>query len=187
MDMDMSTTMATATSAMNMSATTTSAMSMATTTDSSMTSSMMMGMDEMAMTFFTSTSTSLYSMSWTPSTTGQYAATCIFLIAFAAILRALLAFRCNFSYILATTTNSYNDGGLAIKPYRGQDSAIRPWRARESILTGFMDAVLAGIGYLLCVSSITFSRWNSNELQNDRRHDDECRILHERCSWCLRR
>ena len=45
------------------------------------------------MTFFTSTVTSLYSAAWTPSSTGQYAGTCIFLILLATIFRGLFALR----------------------------------------------------------------------------------------------
>ena len=45
------------------------------------------------MTFFTSTATSLYSTAWTPSSTGQYAGTCIFLILLATIFRGLFALR----------------------------------------------------------------------------------------------
>jgi copper transporter 1 len=43
----------------------------------------------MTMAFFTSTTTPLYSMSWTPQTAGQYAGTCIFLIFLAITLRAI--------------------------------------------------------------------------------------------------
>ncbi|KAK3074693.1 hypothetical protein LTR53_002700 [Teratosphaeriaceae sp. CCFEE 6253] len=47
----------------------------------------------MGMTFTTGQSTSLYSLAWTPSTTGGYAGTCIFLILLATISRLLLAYR----------------------------------------------------------------------------------------------
>ncbi|ETN44397.1 uncharacterized protein HMPREF1541_10577, partial [Cyphellophora europaea CBS 101466] len=53
----------------------------------------LMGMSSMAMVFFTSIHTPLYSSAWTPSNAGQYAGTCIFLITLAAIFRALLAIR----------------------------------------------------------------------------------------------
>lgn len=45
----------------------------------------------MAMTFTNSHTTPLYSSSWTPHTTGQYAGTCIFLVLLASTLRLLLA------------------------------------------------------------------------------------------------
>ena len=47
----------------------------------------------MTMMFTISARTPLYSESWTPTTDGQYAGTCIFLIALAVIERFLLALR----------------------------------------------------------------------------------------------
>ncbi|KAI9893219.1 MAG: hypothetical protein M1814_000346 [Vezdaea aestivalis] len=43
--------------------------------------------------FITSTTTPLWSTQWTPSTTGQYAGTCIFLIILAFIQRSIGAYR----------------------------------------------------------------------------------------------
>ena len=45
----------------------------------------------MIMTFFTATNTPLYSLGWTPRSTGSYAGTCIFLIILAVLFRVLLA------------------------------------------------------------------------------------------------
>lgn len=50
-----------------------------------------MGMSQMAMVFFTSHTTPLYSNAWTPNSVGDYAGTCIFLIVLAFILRTLYA------------------------------------------------------------------------------------------------
>jgi hypothetical protein len=62
--------------------------------DMSMDSSMDMGgMSGMPMAFFTSTSTSLYSNSWTPANAGQYAGTCIFLIVLSILLRAVFTLK----------------------------------------------------------------------------------------------
>ncbi|KXT12983.1 hypothetical protein AC579_3172 [Pseudocercospora musae] len=47
----------------------------------------------MSMVFTTDHSTPLYSSAWTPSTTGGYAGTCIFLIALGIISRLLQAYR----------------------------------------------------------------------------------------------
>jgi copper transporter 1 len=47
------------------------------------------GHSSMPMAFFTATDTPLYSMSWTPSSAGAYAGTCIFLILLAITLRVL--------------------------------------------------------------------------------------------------
>lgn len=54
---------------------------------------MNMDMASMNMYFFTSTTTPLFSKSWTPSSTGQYAGSCIFLIVLAIVSRCLGAFR----------------------------------------------------------------------------------------------
>ena len=57
--------------------------------DSSSSDSMM----SMPMVFTTDHSTSLYSSAWTPSSTGAYAGTCIFLIFLAGISRLFFAWR----------------------------------------------------------------------------------------------
>nr|POE75608.1 hypothetical protein CFP56_53720 [Quercus suber] len=132
------------TSTMSDMSTATSAMSMS----MSMSSDTMMGMQDMAMTFFTASTTPLYSTSWTPTSDGQYAATCIFLIAFAALFRALLAIRVNFHPLLAAA-DAHRAGTRAYRSDPIEKSSQHPWRARESVLLGFLDVVLAGVGYLL--------------------------------------
>lgn len=108
----------------------------------------MMGMDAMAMTFFTSTGTPLFSMPWTPMTTGQYAGTCIFLIALAAICRGLLAVRAHIFDIFASLKRGrYEKPGFA--PHIAADGTTRPWRASEAVVVGTMDTIIAGVGYLL--------------------------------------
>lgn len=138
--------------AMPMATLTDGSMPMATPTDGSMPmdSSSMMGMDSMAMTFFTATNTALFSSSWTPNTTGQYAGTCIFLIAFATIFRALLAIRVNFHGVVDAIERRRRHGRI---PSHLADikTTIRPWRADEAVKLAFMDLILAGVGYLLLV------------------------------------
>src|SRR5689334_14634353 len=53
--------------------------------------SALMPASDMAMIFFNSINTPLYSSQWTPSSTGAYAGSCIFLIILAIIFRVLLA------------------------------------------------------------------------------------------------
>ncbi|KAF2117466.1 Ctr copper transporter family-domain-containing protein [Lophiotrema nucula] len=118
--------------------------------------STMMGMDSMAMTFFTSTSTPLFSMAWTPASTGQYAGTCIFLIAFATIFRAILAIRLNFFDILATHKRRRGDDQVLLYSTDKQ-STVRPWRASEAVALAFMDVILGGVGYLLMVAVMTMN------------------------------
>jgi copper transporter 1 len=105
------------------------------------------------MTFFTSITTPLYSSSWSPNTTSQYAGTCIFLIALATIFRALLATRINLFQILAVV--KYRRGGGIGYPYTADAKlSIRPWRANEAVIIASVDVLLAGIGYLLLVLEI---------------------------------
>jgi solute carrier family 31 (copper transporter), member 1 len=56
-------------------------------------SDMMESMSSMAMTFFSSINTPLFSNSWTPANTGQYSATCLFIIWLGAVLRLLFVLR----------------------------------------------------------------------------------------------
>jgi copper transporter 1 len=147
---------------MSMPPTTTMAgMPMSTSTDGSSGITTMMGMNEMAMTFFTSTSTPLFSNSWTPASTGQYAGTCIALIVLATTFRALLAVRLNIIEILAAIERRHS--GVGDYPYIAglKPTAQRPWRAKEAVMLASMDVVLAGVGYLLYgLHTDNCSRWS---------------------------
>lgn len=99
-------------------------------------------MSTMSMTFFTSTSTSLFSASWTPTTPGQYAGTCIFLIALVALFRALVAVRFNLFAVLAQAK-----GQPEIEDKARLEK--RRWRADEAVWIASLDVVLAGVSYLL--------------------------------------
>jgi copper transporter 1 len=139
---------------MDMTATLTTGMAgmpMPTSTDDPSSSTTTMGMSQMAMTFFTSASTPLFSLSWSPSSIGQYTGTCIFLIALAIILRALLAARFNIIEVLAAIERK-RTGGVNY-PYvdTPKPTTRRPWRAHEAVILASMDVVLAGVGYLLSV------------------------------------
>jgi hypothetical protein len=54
----------------------------------------------MPMTFFTSTTTPLYTTAWKPTTPSHYALTCLFLVLLCVVFRALLAARCNLQVLL---------------------------------------------------------------------------------------
>jgi copper transporter 1 len=115
-----------------------------------MSSSSMMGMEDMAMTFFTSTTTPLFSKAWTPNGAGQYAGTCIFLVALATIFRSLLAIRLNLFKFLAVATRQRKED--ATYGYGENNAAeIRSWRANEAVWIAGMDVVLSGVAYLLSV------------------------------------
>ncbi|KAE8451688.1 hypothetical protein EG329_003145 [Mollisiaceae sp. DMI_Dod_QoI] len=134
-------------STMTTAASTTSSMSMATSPASS---------DMTTMTFFTSTSTPLYSMSWMPASTGQYAGTCIFLIAFAAIFRAILAIRINFYEVLAIVKKRRGES-LSYLDKVDDKFTTRPWRADEAVMLACTDVILAGMSYLLMIAVMTMN------------------------------
>ncbi|ORY19255.1 Ctr copper transporter [Clohesyomyces aquaticus] len=115
----------------------------------------------MSMTFFSASTTPLYAASWTPNSLGKYAGTCIFLIVFAALFRAMLALRINFVVVQAALkqrrrgTAAFDAYSNDLKPTK--TTALRPWRAQEAVVFATMDVVLAGIGYLLMIAVMTMN------------------------------
>lgn len=117
----------------------------------------------MAMTFYYSTTTPLFSDRWTPQNVGQYAGTCIFLIALALILRLLLALR----PILETRVwsprspfpdeskegdvrpllNSQSRGLALVKRDVGRRWA--GWKVSTAVVRATYEVLIAGVGYLL--------------------------------------
>lgn len=130
-------------SGMPMSTATSSGMgSMATGMSSGMDSSMMsmmesmmadmtMSMSQMNMTFFTSTSTPLYSDAWTPASTGAYAGTCIFLIALSALLRLMYGLKCMLEAHWSRTAAARRYIAT-VAPHRDSVAASRPGSASDS-------------------------------------------------------
>lgn len=106
----------------------------------------MMGMDAMAMTFFTSTTTPLFSPSWVPQSAGQYAGTCIFLIALAAIFRMLLALRPVLLRTLESSRSFYKGDAFNVQ---SAPPVVRKWRAKQAVWIASMDVLLTGLAYLL--------------------------------------
>ena len=87
-------------------------------------------------------------MAWTPTSAGQYAGTCIFLIVLATVFRALLAIRLNLFKFLAVVTHQRKQD--AVYGYADDTTVdIRPWRANEAVWIASMDVVLSGVAYLL--------------------------------------
>ncbi|KAF5723485.1 hypothetical protein FMUND_1809 [Fusarium mundagurra] len=134
-------------------------MDMSTSTGSSMpmstSSSSAMDMQQMNMVFFTSTTTLLWTKSFAPETTGQYAGVCIFLIAFATILRMLLALRVNF-YSIGEGLRRRRTKGLLVES-RVSQTGNRPWRANEAMMLGAIDVLIAGVSYLLMLAVMTMN------------------------------
>lgn len=119
--------------------------------------SMTMPTSSMVMTFFESTSTSLFSTAWTPGDAGQYAGTCIFLIALAVAFRGLIAIRSNMPVFLAWASPRLDGARTIDGPYEGIDEEAKlshlqgheTWRFGEPLARAVLDTVLGGVSYLL--------------------------------------
>ncbi|TVY91021.1 hypothetical protein LAWI1_G003248 [Lachnellula willkommii] len=144
-----------------------------------------MSMSMMSMTFFTSTVTPVYSAMWTPTSTGQYAGTCIFLIILATIFRGLLAIKAwketawmdaefNRRYVTvagkesqAKRISSDSDSKRMYLSENGVEEDVfvvkkrtmgtRPWRITTDPVRAVMDTVIAGVGYLLMLAVMTMN------------------------------
>ncbi|CAK7236610.1 hypothetical protein SBRCBS47491_009697 [Sporothrix bragantina] len=141
----------TMTMAMSSATSTMTSMAMSTSTAMSDSSSMAMDMSEMSMTFFYSLITPLFSTAWTPSNTGQYAGTCIFLIILAVIHRALVAFR---SAIFAHT---HAPGHATANDLEKEKVSLSRFNAGRELARGIIEAVTGGIGYLLMIAVMTMN------------------------------
>jgi hypothetical protein len=132
----------------------------------------------MGMVFFTSTTTPLYGLMWSPTSTGSYAGTCIFLIALSIFFRVLFALRyvvekrfadreLNRRYIVvhgkptvAEAVNTNPDAKTAmlitergaeesVRVVRRNIRAVMPWRLSTDLPRAVFNTLLAGVGYLL--------------------------------------
>jgi len=139
----------------------------------------------MSMTFFTGTTTPIYSAMWSPTNTGQYAGTCLFLIILAIVFRGLLAMRAwkeaawlnaefNRRYVtvagklpksqrIASDTDSkrmiLTENGVEedVMVVKKRSRGIRPWRITTDPIRAVMDTVLAGVAYLLMLAVMTMN------------------------------
>ncbi|KAJ8117822.1 hypothetical protein OPT61_g1072 [Boeremia exigua] len=119
-------------------------------------SSTMMGADTMAMTFFVSTSTPLWSTSFKPHNTGEYAGICVFLIALSVMFRLLLVFRSNSSKAFAAVQRDRYSGLIQLCEAEDK-AAARGWRVDEAVVMATLDVVVAGVSYLLMLAVMTFN------------------------------
>lgn len=135
----------------------------------------MMGM---VMVFQNSHTTPLFSSSWTPKTSGQYAGTCIFLVIFAAILRCLFALKSTLDHrahhtarnrrfvkvqgrgteadsidsdVDAKTGSLLTINGVEenVKVVQAHTTGPAPFRLSVDIPRAALVTVIAGVGYLL--------------------------------------
>ncbi|KAK7729859.1 hypothetical protein SLS53_009158 [Cytospora paraplurivora] len=139
----------------------------------------------MTMTFQSDMTTTLYSARWTPSSTGTYAGTCVFLIALAVVFRGLFALRAlqedrwldrelDRRYVVvsgrpAAHENlsrdslkqnmmlSANGVEEEVVVVRKRRSHVRPWRLSVDPLRAVVDTVIAGVGYLLMLAVMTMN------------------------------
>ncbi|KAK9238641.1 Ctr copper transporter family-domain-containing protein [Lipomyces kononenkoae] len=161
----------------NMSSATSAVMAMSTSTASSMSSDPSMSMSSMS--FHNSVSDFLFANAWTPSTRGQYAGTCIFLIVLAVIYRLIhvLKHRMERYYnalarqyarsisISTASLQTDKDGTFEksvaeanVKPDRPlQFRNIRPWRLSTDFPLALVQFFLSGVGYLLMLAVMTFN------------------------------
>jgi hypothetical protein len=138
---------------------------------------MSMDASEMIMAFFNSQNTPLYSKGWTPSGTGGYAGTCIFLIILSVVYRSLFAVKhilegrwqdqaWNRRYVVVADkqpvseqTQRDPDAKTAILTANGVEEnvkvvhrptrGVQPWRFSVDLPRACLVTVIAGIGYLL--------------------------------------
>ncbi|KAI1456373.1 Ctr copper transporter [Annulohypoxylon moriforme] len=134
--------------------------------------SMMMTSADMAMVFFQSVTTPLYSSAWTPQGQGSYAGTCIFLIVLALVHRILIAGR---SIVFSSTpviprsrkgisSDSHSD------EYPGSNSDLEsmgarfrsqwsshPFKVATETARALLEVIIGGIGYLLMLAVMTMN------------------------------
>jgi copper transporter 1 len=138
--------------------------------DMSMSSGMVMG-------FFTATNTPLYSASWTPSSAGAYAGTCIFLIILSILFRVIFTAKTYLEvkavesalkrrYVVvagekavvdkivddaSSMTGVLTTNGVEehVRVVSAPVSHIQPWRFSVDLPRALLMTVATGVGYLL--------------------------------------
>lgn len=113
-----------------------------------------MDMLPMEMVFYSSTATPLFASRWTPSSTGSYAGTCIFLIVLAIIFQSLFAGKCLLERYwlikrpfdrVTSTHGTYSDAEM-VKRDREE---VKPWRLSTELPRAIYVTITAGVSYLL--------------------------------------
>ena len=143
---------------MDMDSTTTAGMAMPTASESHDHMSSMMSSESMAMVFFQSTMTPLYSMAWMPASSGAYVGTCIFLIVLAVAHRILLAAR----HLIFDGPHEHRPEGGSPDHTDEEDNEkaaaarrikrawnTRPFRIAFETSRAIFEVIVGGVGYLL--------------------------------------
>jgi hypothetical protein len=144
-----------------------------------------MDMPMMSMVFTSSQTTPLYSQSWTPSSTGEYAGICIFLIVLSVIGRLLVAFKVvmeqkwlaialNRRYVVVTGQKPEAEIADAdpdsikatlltkqgveenVKVVRRVSRGPQPWRFSVDLPRALLFLCISGVAYLLYVYCTPF-------------------------------
>ncbi|KAI1758832.1 Ctr copper transporter family-domain-containing protein [Hypoxylon sp. FL1150] len=129
--------------------------------------------EPMAMTFFLSSSTSLFSKAWTPKNTAAYVGTCLFLITLAVAMRVMLALKPILEKLIWNT--SVKPEGILVpddeasyqketSPHQSAKSVYKNvrkrwsiWRFQTSLGRATFELVLATVGYLLMLAVMTMN------------------------------
>ncbi|KAI1089571.1 Ctr copper transporter family-domain-containing protein [Rostrohypoxylon terebratum] len=131
-------------------------------------------MSPMSMTFFVSSTTSLFFKAWTPTTSAEYAGTCIFLIVLAVVMRFMLALKPIFEKSIWNT--AVGPGGELVPDeeagfhkeemptqsplMRAYGDIRKRWAARRfstSLGRASFELSLAIVGYLLMLAVMTMN------------------------------
>lgn len=152
--MDMSMTMTATTTAMSAMTTTASSMMSTSTAAMDMTTDDLMTSSEMAMVFFQSVATPLYSMDFMPAGSGSYAGICVFLIVLGTVHRVLMAVR---HLLHATVWNPPVDHCLGGKDDMASSTGPRvqaafrnrPFRVATEASRAAFEVLIGGVSYLL--------------------------------------
>ncbi|KAI0888796.1 Ctr copper transporter family-domain-containing protein [Annulohypoxylon maeteangense] len=133
-----------------------------------------MGDSQMSMTFFFSSTTSLFSKAWTPTNSAEYAGTCIFLVVLAVIMRFMLALKPvleksiwnavvgSRGQLIPNDEAGYQKGDMATRPplmrvYGDMRRRWAAWRFKTSLSRASFELSLATIGYLLMLAVMTMN------------------------------
>ncbi|KAI1775453.1 Ctr copper transporter family-domain-containing protein [Hypoxylon cercidicola] len=127
----------------------------------------------MVMTFFLSSSTSLFFKAWTPTTSAAYVGTCVFLVALAIAMRGMLALKPILEKSMWNASVK-SEGVLVPDDESGyQKETVPPqsaknvyntvyrrwtiWRFKSSLSRAAFELLLATVGYLLMLAVMTMN------------------------------
>ncbi|KAI1480037.1 hypothetical protein K445DRAFT_74867 [Daldinia sp. EC12] len=125
----------------------------------------------MAMVFFQSVTTPLYSSAWTPQGQGSYAGTCIFLIVLAVIHRILIALRSiifdsnprlhrHNKPLISSDSDDYPGSKTDLELIGGQFRTqwnSHPFKVATETFRALLEVVIGGVGYLLMLAVMTMN------------------------------